>query len=160
VQPGASLLLRSRGEFGEAVLAALASTARELALLDRDFADWPLETRAGSAALEALLAGSADARLRVLVADPDWLERRAPRFLQLRLRHRESIACRRLAPGRAATEGLLIGDGLHLLRRAHADAFRGRLALSSPANAEPALRRFDALWDEAVPCLAATTLGL
>jgi hypothetical protein len=161
VQPGASLLFRSRGEFGEAVLTALASCGHELALLDRDFADWPLDSPAGSTALEALLAGGTGApRLRLLVSDPDWLERRAPRWMRLRLRYREAIGCRRLAPGHAVTEGLLIGDRRHLLRRAHADRFRGRLSLASPAAAEPALRRFDALWDEAIPCLPATTLGL
>lgn len=160
MRPDASLLVRSRGEFDEAVLAVIASSRRELALLDRDFSNWPLETRAGCTALDALLGGGAGVRVRMLVSDPDWLERHAARFMQLRRRHREAVACRRLAPGRSATEGLLIGDARHLLRRAHPDFFRGRLTLASPADAEQALRRFDARWDEASDCLPATTLGL
>ena len=51
MQPEGSILFRSRGEFNEAVLAAIAATRRELMLSDRDFSDWPLDTAEGNAAL-------------------------------------------------------------------------------------------------------------
>lgn len=160
MQPDATLLVRSRGEFHEAVLAALQATRRDLLLADRSFEDWPLESAAGSEALERVLLGDPRSRLRVLVADPEWLERHGARFAVLRHRHRDRIACRRIPVRLFDGTGVLIGDRRHLLRRAHADRFRGRLSLSAPAEVEPVAVRHDALWDESTPCLSATTLGL
>jgi hypothetical protein len=160
MQPEGSILFRSRGEFNEAVLAAMAATRRELVLADRDFSDWPLDTAEGNAALETFLLGDPQARLRVLVADPDWLERRAARFHASRRRHPGAILCRLIPPSLFGGEGVVIGDRRHLLRRAHHDFFRGRLSLGLPAEVDPVAGRWDALWDESTPILASTTLGL
>lgn len=160
MKPDASLLFRSRGEFDEAVLTAVTATRRDLLLGDRDFSDWPLETAAGSDALEAFLSGHAEARLRLLVADPDWLERRGARFARLRQRHASAIACRQIPISLYADDGVIVGDGIHLLRRAHHDFFRGRLSLGRPSDIAPIAQRWNALWDESTPCLATTTLGL
>jgi hypothetical protein len=154
-----SILFRSRGEFTEAVLAAIAASRRELVLADRDFADWPIESQAGGELLAAFLADG-PARLRLLVAEPDWLERRAARFMQLRRRNPAGIECRQIPASLFGGEGVVIGDRLHLLRRAHGDFFRGRLSLGDPQAAEPTAGRYDAMWEESTPCLPAHTLGL
>jgi hypothetical protein len=160
MQPEGSILFRSRGEFNEAVLAAIAAARRALTLADRDFSDWPLDTGEGGAALERFLQGDPQARLRVLVADPDWLERRAARFHASRRRHPGAIVCRLIPPSLYVGEGIVISDRHHLLRRAHHDFFRGRLTLGRPVEVEPVAARWDALWDESTPILASTTLGL
>lgn len=160
MRPESSVLFRSRGEFTEAVLAAIAATTRELVLVDHDFSDWPLDTPGGADALAAFLAGDRDARLRVIVVDPDWLERRAARFMALRRRHAGAVDCRRVPPSLSGIEGLVVGDRRHAMRRAHRDFFRGRLSLADPTAVEPLAARCDALWDESTPCLAAQTLGL
>jgi hypothetical protein len=160
MQPEGSILFRSRGEFNEAVLAAIAASRRELTLADRDFSDWPLDSAEGNATLETFLHGDPQARVRVLVADPDWLERRAARLHASRRRFPGSIACRLIPPSLYVGEGVVLGDRRHLLRRAHHDFFRGRLSLGRPLEVEPAAARWDALWDESTPILAATTLGL
>lgn len=160
MRPDTTLLVRSRGEFVEAVLTAVAATRRELVLADRTFADWPLETAAGSEAVDRVLRDDPQASLRLLVADPDWLERHGSRFALLRQRHRERIVCRRIPPSLFDGAGVVIGDRRHLLRRAQADFFRGRLSLARPTEVEPIAARYDALWDESTPCLSATTLGL
>jgi hypothetical protein len=154
-----SLLFRSRGEFTEAVLAVIDASTRELVLADRDFADWPLETQTGCDLLASFLADE-HARLRLMVADPDWLERRAARFMQLRRRHPAGVECRRMPASLFGGESVAIGDRRHLLRRAHGDFFRGRLTFGDPQAAEPMAGRYDAMWDESTPCLPAHTLGL
>jgi hypothetical protein len=160
MRPETPLPFTSRGEFTEAVLTAIAATRRELTLVDRDFSDWPLESPAGRDALAAFLDADPLARIRLLVADPDWIERRAPRLLNLRRRHATAIDCRCMPASLFAEECLLLGDRRHLVRRPHRDSFRGRLALAAPADVEPLARRYDAMWDESTPCLPATTLGL
>jgi hypothetical protein len=159
MRPESSVLFRSRGEFTEAVLAALSATRRELLLLDQDFSDWPLDTQLGAELLIAFLADPA-ARLRVLVVDPEWLERRTARFATMRRRYAAAIECRQVPSSLASGEGLLVGDRLHAVRRAHHDFFRGRLSLGDAAVVEPLAARCDALWDESTPCLPAHPLGL
>ena len=154
-----SVLFRSRGEFTEAVLATIAASSLELVLADRDFSDWPLETTAGCDLLAAFLADER-ARLRLMIADPDWLERRAARFMRLRRQHAAGIECRRMPASLFDGEGVAIGDRRHLLRRAHAGLFRGRLTLGDPSAAEALAGRYDAMWEESTPCLPAHTVGL
>jgi len=160
MDPHGSILFSSRGAFTEAILTAVASGRREITVADRDFRDWPFETLAGDQSLAAFLQGEPRARLRVLVADPTWLERHAPRFGQLRQRYRAAIECRQIPPEYDRGESVLIADRCHLLRRAHHDFFRGRLTLGSPSEVEPVATRYDALWNESTDCLGPTTLGL
>jgi aspartate kinase len=119
MRPESSVLFRSRGEFTEAVLAALSASRRELLLLDHDFSDWPLDTPLGVGLLSTFLADPV-ARLRVLVADPDWLERRAARFMATRRRHAAAIECRQV-PAALAKDLLRPEQGLALAAALGAD---------------------------------------
>ena len=160
MKPLASIPFTSRGGFVEAALTALAAARETLVLYDRDFRDWPLDRPSAAESIARLLGGNHAARLRLMVADPAWLERHAPRFLQLRQRFSQPIACRQVPASLAPTEGVLIADDRHVLRRAHYGSFRGRLSLEQPAEAEPLVEKYRALWDESTPCLHGTTLGL
>jgi len=160
MHPQTSLLFRSRGEFVEAVLTAIASTRKSLVLVDRDFSDWPIATSEGIEVLRTFLLGSPDAGIRVIVGNPDWLEREAPRFMHLRRQFASAIDCRRMPERLQVDDGGVIGDRRHAARRAHHDFFRGRLTLNDPGVVEPLAARLDDLWDESAPCLPVTTLGL
>ncbi len=160
MDPQGSILFSSRGAFTEAILTAVAASRLDIMIADRDFRDWPFETLEGSQRLAAFLQGEPRARLRVLVAEPDWVERHAPRFAQLRQRHLAAIACRQIPAEFYRGESVLIADRSHLLRRAHHDFFRGRLTLGMPAEVEPVANRYDTLWQESTDCLGPTTLGL
>jgi len=160
MDPKGSILFGSRGAFTEAILTAVAASRLDMTVADRDFRDWPFETLAGSQSLAAFFQGEPRARLRLLVAEPDWLERHAPRFGQLRQRHRAAIECRQIPAEFYRGESVLIADRCHLLRRAHHDFFRGRLTLGAPAEVEQVANRYDTLWHECTDCLGPTTLGL
>jgi len=159
LQAPESRLFSFRTEFQESVLELLSRTHRSLALADHDFSDWPLESPQAFADLSRLLK-QPEASLRLVVHAPEWLERHAARFAQLRRAFSGRIECRQ-APGTLAPgEGLLLGDRIHLLRRAHYQAFRGRLQLAMPEAVEPWLRKYEQLWQESTPCLTGTTTGL
>jgi hypothetical protein len=155
-----SILFDSRGAFHEAVLTVLASTHECLVLLDHDFHDWPIDGTAACDAIVRLLQGDRRATVRLLVSDPEWLERRAARFGLLRQRFPMAIACRQIPASLASAEGLAIGDDRHLVRRAHRGRFRGRLVLDKAGDIDAQRLRCDALWHESLPCLSPTRLGL
>jgi hypothetical protein len=159
LQAPESRLFTFRSEFHLSVLELLARARRTLAFADHDFSDWPLESPQAIAELGRLLR-EPDARLRLVVHSPEWLERNAARFGQLRRRFADRIECRQAPPRLATGEGLLVGDRIHLLRRAHYQAYRGRLLLAMPESVEPWLRKYEQLWQESAPCLTGTTTGL
>jgi hypothetical protein len=148
-----------RSEFQQAVLEVLSRSRHALALADHDFSDWPLETPVAVAELSRLLKAP-DARLRLVVHSPVWLERHAARFALLRRNCGGRIECRQAPATLPPGEALMVGDRIHLLRRAHYQAFRGRLLLAMPEAVEPWLRKYEQLWQESVPCLTGTPTGL
>lgn len=159
MQAPESRLFSFRSEFHRAVLDLLARSRHSLVLADYDFSDWPIESPAGCAEISRLLR-QPDASLRLVVHSPEWLERHGARFGQLRQVFAGRIECRQAPAAIAAGEGLMIGDRIHLLRRAHYQAFRGRLLLAMPESVEPWSRKYEQLWQESAPCLTGTTTGL
>ena len=154
-----SRLFSFRSEFHESVLAVLARSRHTLAFSGNDFSDWPLESAEAFEHLSRLLR-QAGSSLRLVVHSPDWLDRRGVRFRHLRTTFAGRLECRQAPPEIAPGECLLIGDGMHLLRRAHYQAFRGRLQLGMPQEAEPWRRKYDLLWKQSAPCLPPSTTGL
>lgn len=159
MQASESRLVSSRVEFHQAALELLARSRLLIALADKDLSDWPLETPAAIAQLSRILA-QPDSSLRLVVHSPDWLEKYGARFAQLRRTFSARIECRQAPVTVAAGEGLLIGDHLHLLRRAHFQSFRGRAMFAMPEQVDPWRHKFAALWQESAPCLTSTTIGL
>ncbi|MGE0800882.1 MAG: hypothetical protein AB7G13_10190 [Lautropia sp.] len=160
MQTSESRLFTARGEFHACIDELLVRTRLLLATYDHDFSDWPLESRRCFDALTQLL-GRPGAGWRLIVRDPDWLERHGARFGQLRRLHADRIQCRCAPPAVAPAAGIALGDRNQLLRRADLTAFRGRaLFAAEPAEIDPWRLRFEALWDESTPCLVATPLGL
>jgi hypothetical protein len=159
LQAPESRLFTLRSEFQASVLELLSRSRHSLALADHDFGDWPLESPEAFAELSRLLK-EPDGRLRLVVHSPDWLDRHATRFAILRRTFGARIDCRRAPATLPPGEGLLVGDRIHLLRRAHYQAFRGRLQLAMPESVEPWLRKYEQLWQESAPCLTGTTTGL
>jgi hypothetical protein len=159
MQAPESRIFSFRSEFHQAVTDVLVRSRIGIAMADYDFSDWPLESPEIVAALSRILREPGSG-MRVVVQSPDWLERHSARFASLRATFADRVACRQPPPGIAPGEGLLLGDRMHLLRRAHYESFRGRVQLAMPEQADPWRHKFEMLWQESTPCLAAKTLGL
>lgn len=159
MQASESRLFSFRSEFHLAVQELLARSRRSVALLDRDFSDWPLETPEAVAHLSRILR-EPESSLRLVMHSPDWLEKYGARFGQLRGIFSGRIECRQAPPSLTAAEGLMIGDRLHLLRRAHYQSFRGRVSFAMPELVDPWRHKYEMLWQESTPCLTVTTAGL
>lgn len=147
-----------REAFTDAVLKLLACCRRELLLVDRDLQAWPFEVPEADRALTAALRRGA--RLRLLVASPHWLERQGTRFMRTRRVFDGRIECRRIAPPIQLADSVLVGDRQHLLRRLPGERLRGLCILADGAEAGALAAKIDDAWEESVPCLPSTVLGL
>jgi hypothetical protein len=144
----------------EACFRALLNQAQgRLDLFDPDFAAYPLGAPDVEARLRAFLqAGGA---LRLALHETRHVERACPRFLRLVRDYSHRIECRQSPRSlRHLSDSFALADGLHVVRRFHADHMRGEAAFDAPAAVELPAHRFEALWEESLTTLSPTVTGL
>lgn len=130
-----------------------------LDLFDPDFAVYPLGAPDVEAALRAFL--QAGGMLRLALHETAHVERSCPRFLHLLRDYSHRVECRQSPRSlRHLSDSFALADGLHVVRRFHCDHLRGEAAFDAPASVELPAHRFDALWEESRPALAASVTGL
>jgi hypothetical protein len=139
---------------------ALLERARgRLDLFDPDFAVYPLGAPDTESLLRAFL--HAGGSLRLALHTPLHIERACPRFLRLLRDYSHCAECRQSPRSlRHLSDSFALADGLHVVRRFHADHMRGEAAFDAPAAVELPAHRFDALWEESRPTLTPTLTGL
>jgi hypothetical protein len=153
-------IISARAELAAAVDEVLALRPRLVRIAARDGAVFALEARRLVDALEALLHADKQARVRVLVDDPQWLETRAPRLKQAQRRYPHAIELRQ-----ASTDDP-VGDDLHFIADAHSiDIRAGRLVsgdlwINNRSRAQPLAGTFDRRWAAAAHNLPVSPLGL
>lgn len=157
--PPASSQFDSRAAFGQHVRQLIARSRLRLQLFDPDFAVFPLGQADVDASLRAFLARGG--HIELALHESGHIERECPRLLRLLQQFSHRIACRATPPGlRLLSDSFCIGDGLHIVRRYHADHMRGEAHFDNPVATELSAERFAALWLEARPTLPLAHTGL
>lgn len=153
----------SRAGFRQAVLAAVDAAidrgARRMVWVDRDFADWPLDTPALMATL-GLWLRRPQRQLVLLAAGYEALPRTQPRFSEWRVDWLHAIDAR--VPSDSVPPEwptLLVDDGPTCLSLLQRDPWRGRAATDASA-ARAARDLIDADLQRSVPGWPARPLGL
>ena len=149
----------SRTQF-EALLLDCFSRARlTLSMFDPDYAWWRLGHSQTDIVLRQFLHGGG--RLRLVAHSNLALQRDAPRFLKLLQDYGHLIECRVTSKSlRLLTDSFVVADGAHLVRRFHADHFRGEADFNAPSSTQTSLERFEGIWAETMPGLQADVTGL
>jgi len=162
MSPDTSQPIGSRADFLDAVRHALAMAeqggAREIVLVDTDFAEWPLN----EAAVIDTLTRWIDARrvLTVFAHRFDELARRQIRFVEWRRQWAHAVQCRS-RPDLEAEQvpTLLLVPGQSTLRLLDRIRWRG-LVSNRPVDLTESRERVDALLQRSVEAFPVTTLGL
>ena len=154
--------ITSRAEFVDAVGAAFAIAAhegaREILLVDADFADWPLNERE---VIESL-AGWVDSRRSLLLFGHsfDEIARRHPRFVEWRRQWAHAVRCRSDPELEAAQlPTLVLVPGVTCVRLVDRVRHRGTASNRAVDMAE-CQEAVDALLQRSVEAFPVTTLGL
>jgi hypothetical protein len=156
---GAAVKFASRAEFEALLLECVARSNALLQLFDPDFAVFPLGSSTFDTALRAFLArGGA---IELAAHRNGHIERDYPRFLRLLKDYSHRISCR-VTPRnlQQLTDSFCIGDGVHIVRRFHADHLRGEACFDMPVACEISRERFAGIWQETLPGLHPTVTGL
>ncbi len=144
----------------QAQLDTLLGRARvSLQMFDSDFGWWELGSTRNDALLRAFLRGGG--RLQLVAHSNARLERDAPRFLTLLGDYRHLIDCRVTSRSlKGLTDSFCVGDGHDIVRRFHADFFRGEADFDAPSSTQTSLERYQGIWAESMPGLHANVTGL
>ncbi len=161
VATGTAVTLTGRIEFLVAARRLVADTRYNASLLTRALDPRVFGEVSFADAVKQFLLLHRNARLRVLVAEAQQAARGPHALVDLGRLLTSRIEFREFAPGRPApAEEFLLGDGRLLLERNSADAMEARLMRDDPSMARERQRRFDNLWDHAVPSMDLRRLRL
>ncbi|SDG06198.1 MULTISPECIES: hypothetical protein [unclassified Duganella] len=148
-----------RVEFQQHLATCLARAEQTLQMFDPDFSIWQLGSSATDAQLRRFLQGGG--RLQLVAHDGKPVERDAPRFLHLIKDYGHLIEVRRTpAQLRQLTDSFCIADQRDIVRRFHADHFRGEAVFNGPQDLQISLERFLTIWLESSAGLYANSTGL
>ena len=155
----APLPFDTRAAFQQQLGDVLARARATLVMFDPDFSLFRLGAPDVDAVLRSFL--HAGGRLRLALHDTAHLERDAPRFLRLLKDYGHLIEARRTSqPLRQLTDSFCIADQRDMVRRFHADHFRGEAVFNGPQDLQISLERFLTIWIESTPALVANFTGL
>jgi hypothetical protein len=154
--------IASRGDFHDAVRAALAMAAEqgagEIFLVDPHFDDWPLNERGVIESLERW--ATSRRRIVVFAHDFDEVARRAPRFAAWRRQWSHIVQCRSDPELEAAqVPTILFVPGMLAVRLLDRIRYRGTMS-GRPADHVECRETIDALLQRSVEAFPPTTLGL
>lgn len=148
-------------DYRRAVADLIALAQRELVIFDSDLGETGFESRAGIESVSRFLNVRRDNTMRVVLHNPDRVERNCPRLMALLKLRGHSISFRQSPEDlRRLTDCFMAADGRHALIRFHADHARGKLLIEQPDDVGGWWKRFDALWEISSPSLSGTTLGI
>ncbi|RFP11734.1 hypothetical protein D0T25_25655 [Duganella sp. BJB488] len=149
----------TRAEFLEHLASCFTRAERTLTLFDPDFAIWELGSSATDALLRRFLHNGG--QLQLAGHDGHHIERDAPRFLRLIKDYSHLVEVRRTSQQlRQLTDSFCIADERHIVRRFHADHFRGEAVFDGPEDTQTSGDRFITIWLESTPSLFANSTGL
>jgi hypothetical protein len=151
----------TEADYAAAIDAVLIATQQSVCVFDNDLVGMGLEQPARCTTLGQILSAHPEGRLRMVLHDPQPLERGMPRLLKLLQRHSDRMEVRQSPLQlRHLSDCFLLGDVGHGVLRFHARHARGKYLLDDVDALQPWHQRFAELWEAATPCLGATRLGL
>lgn len=155
------ILIGSRRDVAAAAIALVSHARRTVRCAEHDLAVFGLDASESVGAVERFLLGRRDTRVRLLVDEPEWLERSAPRLRALQRRFPHALELRVASPEDPVGEdGVLLADDRHgLTLRRSAQAW-GEIWLHNEPHVQPLRSGFDRRWEAAGHNLPVVPLGL
>ncbi len=148
-------------EYRQAIDRAVLAARRTIRVFDRNLEDAGFNDAARFETLRAFLLSGRDRRLDFVLHDVDYIQRYCPRLLSLQRQFTHAVNIHQTtAEARGVYDGILVVDDAHYVHRFHFDHPRGEWVLNDLAKSQILLRRYESIWQESVPAVSATTLGL
>jgi hypothetical protein len=147
--------------FQAAISRLLAQPGRELRVFDPDGSALRLNDPARIAELERFLVASRTRRIYLVLHDTEPLVRQCPRMMSLLARFTHAMQINRTQEQiRELQDAFLVLDSQHYVRRPVATFYRGAMGLGDESEGQAMRQRFAEIWDQSLPAVSSTTVGL
>ena len=154
-------LITSRDETHAAVLRTIEVAQRRVLCLHTDLSLFDLSRTDVVDMFGKFLLAHRNARVRLLVDDPVWLDTRAARLRALQQRFPLALEMRVASLDDAVgDDAMLIADEANVLDMRPTAQARGDLWLNNKPHAQPMIAAFDRRWEAAAHNLPVVPLGL
>jgi len=151
----------SRSEHEDALAAVFGAATRELRIFDQHCADLGFNSPARFDALRQFLLANRAHRLYIAVHDTAYLAGRCPRMgLLLRQFSHAVVVQKTRKELRVLHDNFIVADDAAYLKQFHFEHPRGVFGLNDQIEIQALRLRFEEIWSNSTPGLAATTLGL
>ena len=147
--------------FQAAISRLLSQPGRELRIFDPDGSALRLNDSARIAELERFLVASRTRRLYLVLHDTENVVRYCPRMMALLARFTHAVQINRTQEQiRELQDAFLVLDTQHYVRRPVAAFYRGAIGLGDESEGQAMRQRFAEIWDQSIPAVSSTTVGL
>ncbi|MGH8513936.1 MAG: hypothetical protein ACREV8_08335, partial [Gammaproteobacteria bacterium] len=144
--------LATRGDHREAMLRMVTQGRRAIEIVSRHLDPMIFDDQHMVGAFKTLVLRNRNVKIRILILDPSPLLHRVHRLLELALRLTSFFELRSLPPeDRNCNESMLIADRTGYVHSPLSDRYEGVANFHAPDVAKELLRRFDDLWQTALP---------
>ena len=151
----------SRGEQQTAIATLLRAAQRELRIFDQHCADLGLNSPERFEGLRQFLLADRACRLLIVVHETSYLAARCPRMALLMRQFSHAVFVQKTRKElRGLHDNFIVADDYAYVKQFHHQYPRGVLGIDHPAETQALLMRFEEIWENSTPGLAATTLGL
>ena len=144
--------LATRGDHREAMLRMVTQSRRTIDIVSRHLDPIIFDDRHMVDAFKSLVLRSRNVKIRILILDPSPLLHRVHRLVELALRLSSFFELRTPPPEhRNYNESMLIADQKGYVHSPLSDRYEGVANFHAPDVAKELLRRYDELWQTALP---------
>ena len=154
-------LLTSEADYRKACDTVIGRAQRQIAVFDRNLVPLRLNESSRIEMLSTFIQADPTRRIRIVLHEPDNLEKNVPRLFRLMARFSHAIDVRQSPDNlRHLADTHVLADDEHGVRRFQFDLPRSALILDDPTYISPWRLRFEELWELSHPCLKVNTTGL
>jgi hypothetical protein len=153
--------LETLGESLSAINDMIGIATGSIKIFDFSLAEYGFNSRARVEQLNRFLMGSRKRRIDIVVHQTTYLERDAPRMINLLRTHSHCISISKTThAARHAMDAFIIADEHSYWHRLHIDHARSVAAINDPQGTGGLLLRFSELVEASEPGISASTIGL
>ena len=151
----------SRSEYQAAISTLLLTAQRELRIFDQRCAELGLNSAERFEGLRQFLLANRANRVRIVVHETSYLAARCPRMIILMRQFGHAVFVQKTRKElRGLHDNFMLADESAYVKQFHYEHPRGVMGINHPAETQALLMRFEEIWENSTPGLAATTLGL
>jgi hypothetical protein len=158
---GTRRVLATRADCATGAAEVIALATRELRIFDTDLSELGFNTPALEERMTVFLRGARTNRLLIAVRDTEYVVQSCPRLIRLLRQFSHAIFINQINDAiRSLEDVMVIADDSHYMRRPNFAQPKGVVIINDANETRGWRNRFEEIWEQSVPAVSATTIGL